>query len=220
MKSLEGSPEQLHWSRPCGSPGKEARDWDSESGALAKDGVTKMCTHVKDQGSARHLAAEAGPGRTARCREVHLESGGRQSHLPVRAHTASLLPCALSPTNLQGVRQPWLRAVVRDKRGLAHRALTRGRAGVYHPSCASVPGPRGERSLPGKPESQREGGDPHNLQQGPRLGLPEASQHGHERETNRLQACECPLTAHLPWGGHRARLQDPGSETLTSEKGI
>lgn len=64
----------------------------SESGAPAKDGVTEMCTHVKDQGSARCLTAEAGLGRTARCREMHLESGVRQSHLPVRAQTASLLP--------------------------------------------------------------------------------------------------------------------------------
>ena len=102
-KSPEGSPEQLHWPRPSGSPGKEAGDWDSESGAPAKDGVTKMHMHVKDQGSARCLTA-AGPGRTAQCREMHLASGVRQSHLPARAQTASLLPCAWSPTRFQGVQ--------------------------------------------------------------------------------------------------------------------
>lgn len=106
-----------------------------------------------------------------------------------------------APLTSRVYSQPRLRAVVRAKQGQAHRALTRGQAGIYHPSCASVPGPRGERSLPGKPESQREGGDAHHLQQGSRLGLSEASQHRHERETNELQACKCPACCtHLPWG--------------------
>lgn len=107
-----------------------------------------MRMHVKDQGSARCLTAEAGPGRTAWCHEMHLESGVRQNHLPVRAQDCISAPLRPEPHSPPGCTASLGSGLLSGtNEALPHRALAKG-PGRHLPSfLCSVPGPWGEKGV-------------------------------------------------------------------------
>lgn len=167
----------------------------------------------------------SGSGRTAQCHEKHPGSEVRQSRHRVRTQASpGSLPASAPQCSQPRLWGCWGEQAVGPEL-LAGMPCIRGlQAGFYDPSCVSAPGPWGERSLLGEPKNRWEGGDTYHLQQGPRLGLPEAAQRGHERKADQLQARKCLCSRHTPPGGgctalleEPRRLETVASETRTTE---
>lgn len=111
---------------------------------------------------------------------MHLESGPDRNHISCQSSDCT---CPhLEPTTSRVYSQPWLRAVVRDKRGLAHRASEGARqaATILQASVLSMGSEPSANQVNGKvvtPITYNKGQDWDYLR---------PPQHGHEWKTKQL----------------------------------